>query len=126
MEEYKTKYLSPFPTDFYQKNLFLYSLKYKNYYFYHLDKNDRFEDFLAENLLETNIINSKKTAINLYQHENFKWLEKIVKLDWKRDDLHQVFVSYFYINQLRTICPNFIHTYFHKEEENQTRLFRRL
>jgi len=88
-----------------------------------LDKNDRFEDFLADNLLETNIINSKKTTINLYQYENFKWLEKIVKLDWKRDDLHQIFVSYFYMNQLRTICPNFIHTYYHKQEENQTRLF---
>jgi hypothetical protein len=121
--EYEQNYIGQFPLDFFQRNLFLYAFKYKNYYFYHLNKAGRFEDFLKTTLIQENIINSKKTTINLYQYENFKWLEKIVKKDWKRDDLHQVFVSYYYINQLRNICPNFIHTFFHKEEENETKVY---
>lgn len=121
--DYNSTYLEKFPVDFYQKNLFLYSHKFKNYYFHHLEKNGLFDKFLQDNLLTADIIHSKKTTINLYQYENFKWLEKIIKSDWKRDDLHQVFVGYYYTNQLRTMCPNFIHTYFHKEEPHQTRLF---
>ena len=35
----------------------------------------------------------------------------------------QAYVGYYYINNLRTRGPNFIHTYFHKTEETQTKLF---
>jgi hypothetical protein len=123
IEEYETTYLSPFPVDFFQKNLFLQMHKYKNYYFYHLDKTDQFDRFLETSLVTSKIINSKKTTINLYKHEQFQWLEKIVKSDWKRDDLHQIYVGYYFINNLRSMCPNFIHTYFHKIEEEQTKLY---
>ena len=123
LSEYENNYLSQFALDFFQKNLFLQNHKYKNYYFYHLDRVGQFETFLEKSLITPNIINSKKTIINLYQHDNFRWLEKIVKNDWKRDDLHQAYVGYYYINNLRTMCPNFIHTYFHKTGETQTKLF---
>ena len=121
--EYENNYLSQFASDFFQRNLFLQNHKYKNYYFHHLEQAGHFETFLNESLITSNIINSKKTTINLYQHDNFRWLEKIVKNDWKRDDLHQAYVGYYYINNLRTMCPNFIHTYFHKTENTQTKLF---
>ena len=52
-----------------------------------------------------------------------EWIEKVVQKNWKRDDLHQIFVGYYFINKLRVVCPHFIHTYCHNEEEKETKIY---
>lgn len=109
-------------TDLFQKDIFLQEKQYFNYYLFFLKRTNQFDSFLERHLKKNDIIHSKKTKINLYEYKGVQWIEKIVQKNWKRDDFHQIFIGYYFINKLRTICPHFIHTYFHKEEEKETKI----
>lgn len=109
--------------DLFQKDVFLKEKQYFNYYLFFLKRTNQLNSFLERNLKKEDIIHSKKTKINLYEYKGVEWIEKVVQKNWKRDDLHQIFIGYYFINQLRTVCPHFIHTYCHKEEEKETKIF---
>ena len=100
--------------DLFQKEVFLRQKQYFNYYLFFLKRTHQFHSLLERSLKKEDIIHSKKTKINLYEYKGMEWIEKVVQKNWKRDDLHQIFVGYYFINKLRVVCPHFIHTYCHK------------
>ena len=110
-------------TDLFQKDVFLKERQYFNYYLFFLKRTNNLNSFLERNLKKSDVIHSKKTKINIYEHKGLEWAEKVVQKNWKQDDLHQIFVGYYFINHLRNICPHFIHTYCHKEEGKQTKIY---
>lgn len=86
----------------------------------YLDVRNELDSFLEQSLKKKEMINSKKTIINLYQKNNRGWIQKTVKPCWKRDDIHQVFLGYYFINPLADVYPHFIHTFYHKQEYDKT------
>lgn len=123
IEKYQSQYLNQFPRDFYEKGIWCHQKQYLTYYFHQLNIDGKLETFMKQSLKQSNIINSKKTTINLYEYNNVYWVEKVIHHNWKRDDLHQIYVGTNYINSLRDTIPNFIYTYYYKIESDKTRLF---
>ena len=122
LSQYKhsMKQLSP---DFFRSNIYIREKQYMNYYISFLQDTNLIDDFLEKTLIKENIVHSKKTHINLYEKNDIQWIEKIISHNWKRDDLHQIFIGYFFTNNLAKICPHFIHTYGHTEEEKNTKIY---
>ena len=109
--------------EFYKSSIWIMNKRYISNFFYNLKKDKKFNLFLEKNKKKENLIQSKKTNINLYEYRGVQWIEKIIKKNWKRDDLHQIFIGYFFINNLVKVCPHFVHTYSHIEEEDQTKIY---
>lgn len=86
----------------------------------YLDGRNELDSFLEQSLKKREMINSKKTVVNLYQKNNRGWIQKTVNPCWKRDDLHQVFLGYYFINPLADVYPHFIHTFYHKQKSDRT------
>lgn len=89
----------------------------------YLDGKHELCGFLEQSLKKKNLVNSKKTLIHVFQKNNRSWIQKDVYPCWKRDDLHQIFLGYYFINSLADVYPHFIHTFYHKQYEEKTSIF---
>jgi hypothetical protein len=112
------------PVDLYHKNVWIDKSSYLTYHFLHLKQDKKLEEFFQLSIYKPQFIQSKKTTINLYEHNGQKWIEKISPHEIKRDDINQLFIGYYYINRLAKMSPHFITTIYHEVEKNdQSRIF---
>ena len=116
-------FYSTMSIDYIANNYWLENNVFMTFYFDHLYRNKKLEKFLEMSKKEENIVVGKKTKIDLFQHENTKWIQKNIPFHKKRDDINQILIGYYFVNRLRYNCPYFIYTHYHTFHEKSTDVF---